>query len=256
MFVWVPTLHLLCLLSVQACNRSTHVVSALNLTSSFHLAAENILDVNGTLGRGLVADSRQNMFPFRSSPAALGQPFYDEVTVAGWGDCGGAYLRGPTGDCLWDGSDMPPTGACQVQVNYLLPNQIPPAAPAASCPPVPFPFSYNLTAAAGIDFLVQCLSSGQVYLPSIDVIITSFGQGNITIDKKLFSKVGIAVVFSCAVLCCAVPCCAVLRCTAMCCAVLWCDLLQWVVLCCFLLLWDVLGCDVLQCALLCCDMFG
>jgi hypothetical protein len=166
---------------LQACNRSTHVEHVLNLTSSFYLAAENILDVNGTLARGLVADSRQNMFPFRNSSGPLGQPFFDNVTLAGWGDCGGSYLRGPEGSCSWDGSDTPPAGACEVQIDYLLP---------ASCPSVPYPFSYNKSSAATWEFWVQCLPSGQIYLPSIDVIITSFGSGFITIDKKLYSKVG------------------------------------------------------------------
>jgi hypothetical protein len=69
------------------------------LTPTYHLAAENILDVNGTLARGLVADSDGEMFPYRSSASALGRQFNGDVTLAGWGNCGGAYLRGPTGKC-------------------------------------------------------------------------------------------------------------------------------------------------------------
>jgi hypothetical protein len=54
---------------------------------------------------------------------------------------------------------------------------------------VPWPFSYNLTSAVGPDFLVECLPTGQVYLPCIDVIITSFGSGFITIEASLHSRV-------------------------------------------------------------------
>jgi hypothetical protein len=42
----------------------------------------------------------QNMFPYRSQRlSVLGQPFFAEVTLAGWGDCGGSYLVGPHGRC-------------------------------------------------------------------------------------------------------------------------------------------------------------
>ena len=102
----------------QACNKTTNTVSVLDLTPSYSLSPLNVLGVVGTLGKGLVADSQQHMFPFRSQDRALGQAFVRNVTLAGWGDCGGAYLRGPAatcsyvgptalqGDAVCDGSDI------------------------------------------------------------------------------------------------------------------------------------------------------
>ncbi len=162
------------------------MVSALNLTKSFSLSPDNILELNGTLARGLVADSQQNMFPFRNASRPLGMRFFDEVTLAGWGDCGGSYLRGPTGNCWWDGTANAAVGDCQVQLDYNI--SAPPSPPGGQCPDVPWPFSYDLATAYGSEFVVQCIG-GRIYLPSNDVWITGFGDGNITIDKKMTSLV-------------------------------------------------------------------
>ena len=74
-------------------------MSVLHLTPSYSLSPVNVLRVLGSLGKGLVADSQQHMFPFRSQDRALGQAFVRNVTLAGWGDCGGAYLQGPAATC-------------------------------------------------------------------------------------------------------------------------------------------------------------
>jgi hypothetical protein len=84
---------------VQACGKKTHVESILNLTGSFSLSPSNLLMLNGTLAKALVADSEQHMFPFRSDSGQLNAEFNHEITLAAWGDCGRAFLRGPTGSC-------------------------------------------------------------------------------------------------------------------------------------------------------------
>jgi hypothetical protein len=54
---------------------------------------------------------------------------------------------------------------------------------------VPYPFSTRAALAAGPDFVVECLPNGTLFLPSINVIVTGFGQGFITVDNVMRSRV-------------------------------------------------------------------
>ena len=88
---------------------------------------------------------------------------------------------------------MPLAGSCDVRIDYKAPEQIPPPQPcpcAVQCPPVAWPFSLDASTAASWEFVVQCLPGGRLWLPALQVHITSFGQGYVTTDKPIFSWVG------------------------------------------------------------------
>ncbi len=114
---------LCCILCLQSCNLQSHVVSAVNLTTSFALAEDNVLMIQGTNARGLVADSDQNMFPFRNTTQPIGRTFVGGVVIAAVGNCGGAALRGSTGTCQWTGGPEAPTGSCEVKISWKTPSR-------------------------------------------------------------------------------------------------------------------------------------